>query len=62
MPAQGGGAATGRIATLGDLTGLTFFTKFGTRKQRQLKQNCVTFKFRQRVKAMPPRPDGGSAR
>jgi hypothetical protein len=46
MPAQGGGAATVKIATIEDLTGLTCFTKFGTRKQRQLKQNCVTFKFR----------------
>ena len=34
------------ISTIEDLTGLTFFTAFDTRKQRQLKQNCVTFKFR----------------
>jgi endonuclease G len=35
-----------KIATIEDLTGLTFFTAFDTRRQRQLKQNCVTFKFR----------------
>ena len=34
------------IATIEDLTGLTFFTKFDSRTQRVLKKNCVTFKFR----------------
>ena len=34
------------IATIEDLTGLDFFSALPERRQRQIKQNCVTFKFR----------------
>lgn len=33
------------IATIEDLTGLTFFTALPARRQRQIKSNCTDFKF-----------------